>query len=275
MNRRLHIVWPNDQTVTVYLENNPVADYYYNCIKHLQHVPLSFNQRSNSLLKVDMQELINQIQELAINLGTDINCTKLEEQKYLNFLHDIYFQHAKEKVFDPQWLKFHDCIHLIEECIKSRARHTQIWFDFQEKSGVFVKSLDRSWLKKYSITKVTPGDCVTQEHELGKNLFLYKNDKEPQDIETMKQLAKPWYNLRPILDIELVEKDSYQKFVDTEEEEFLTWFEPYRDNWCTHWGITDWQPREMFAKIPLGRIEDLNTVVENFSQGYYPRYIKR
>lgn len=274
MNRRLHIVWPNDQTVTVYLENNPVADYYYNCIKHLQHVPLSFDQRSNSLLKVDIQELKNNIQELGIKLNVDIDDTKIETQEYLNFLHDIYFQNAKETTFDPYWLQFHDCIHLIEECINSRARHTQIWFDFQEKAGAFVKPFDRSWLQ-YSVTKVMPGDCITQEHELGKSLLLYKNNKEKLTINSLNQLAKPWYNLRPILDIELVERDPYQHFIDNDQEDFLTWFEPYCDAWCTHWGIKDWTPREMFAKISLGHIEDLTTLIDNFSQGYYPRYIKR
>ena len=105
--------------------------------------------------------------------------------------------------------------------------------------------------------------------------MLYKNNKEKLTIDSLNQLAKPWYNLRPILDIELVERDPYQHFIDNEQEDFLTWFGPYRDSWCKHWGIKDWHPREMFAKIPLGRIEDLTTVVENFSQGYYPKYIKR
>lgn len=274
MNRCLHIVWPNEQSVTVYLENNPVADYYYDCMKHLQHVPLSFNQRTNSLLKTNIHDLTNKLYSIGLKLSVSVDVSKLEEQNYLNSLHDIYFQHAKETTFPPLWLQFHDYIHLIEECINTTPRHTQIWFDFQEKAGLLVKPFDRSWLK-YSITKVVPGDCFIQAHELGKNLTSYKSDNEELTFNGLNQLAKPWYNIRPILAMETVEKDSYQKFIDNDQEEFLTWFEPYRDSWCKHWGITDWHPREIFAKIPVGKVDDLTTVVENFSQGYYPRYIKR
>lgn len=274
MTRRLYIIWPNDQSVTVYLEDNPAADYYYDCIKHLQHVPLSFNQRSNSLLDTDIHNLIDNISKLGIKLGIDIDRSKAETQNYLNFLHDIYFQQAKEKTFDPLWLTFHDTIHLIEECIGSRSRHSQIWFDYQEKAGIFTKPFDRSWLK-YSTTETNAGDCILQEHELGKSLLLYKNNKESESIDQINELAKPWHITRPILDIELVKKNLYQTFVEYDQDDFLRWFEPYRERWSNYWQIPDWQPWEMFAKIPLGKVEDLTTITENFSKGYYPKYIKQ
>jgi hypothetical protein len=274
MTRHLYIVWPNDQSVTIYLEDNPAADYYYACMKQLQHVPLSFNQRSNSLLRPNIGKLITELNELSIKLGINLDTDKVTTQDYLNLLHDMYFQNAKKKTFDTQWLRFHDIIHLIEECIGSNARHTQIWFDYQEKAGTFVKSFDREWLK-YSMTKFEPGDCVLQPHELGKNLLLYKSTNEALESRQINQLAKPWHTLRPILDIELVEKNKYQQFIENEQTDFLSWFEPYRDSWCKHWQILDWQPREMFAKIPLGRVDDLTTLTQNFSQGYYPKYIKQ
>lgn len=274
MSRHLYIVWPDNQTVTVYLEDNPAADYYYNCIKHLQHVPLSFNQRSNSLIDTDIQQLIEEIIKLGIDLDTDIDPSRLATQDYLNFLHNIYFQNAKEKTFDTQWLRFHDLIHLVEECIESSSRHTQIWFDYQEKAGAFVKSFDRTWLK-YSVTEFQPGDCVLQQHELGKDLLSYKHNNEPLKTDQMNQLAKPWYTLRPTLDIELTEKNNYQNFVETEQEDFLKWLAPYRQSWCEYWQIPDWQPWEMFAKIPLGKVKDLTTITDNFSKGYYPKYIRQ
>jgi hypothetical protein len=274
MNRQLHIVWPNSQTVTIYLENNPVADYYYDCMKHLQHVPLSFNERSNSLLSTDIKKLTNEIVELGIKLNVEVDIFKIQNQDYLNILHDTYFQNVKEKVFDPLWLKFHDKIHLIEECIGLYSRHTQIWFDYQEKAGILTKSFDRAWLK-YSVREVYPGDCVLQQHELGKHLLLYKTSNEPLQSDQINQLAKPWCNLRPILDIELVKRTPYADFLERDQENFLRWFAPYRDSWCQHWQIPDWQPWEMFAKIPIGRIEDLTIITENFSRGYYPKYIKQ
>jgi hypothetical protein len=272
--RRLYLVWPDSQTVTIHLENNPAADYYYNCIKHLQNVPLSFNSRSNSLVATDIDILTGELVKLCDALDLTIDKSKLTSQFYLNFLHDVYFQNAKEQTFNISWLEFHDKIHLIEECIGSRTRHTQIWIDFQEKAGAFVKSLDRSWLK-YSVTSVDPGDCIMQEHELGKSLLIYKTDNEPFESNSINQISKPWHTLRPIIDIQLEKKNSYQNFVDFEQEEFLKWFSPYRESWCNYWNIPDWQPWEMFAKIPIGKIEDLTTLVNNFSKQYYPRYIKR
>lgn len=271
--RRLHIVWPNDQTVTVYLENNPAADYYYDCMKHLQHIPLTFNQRSNSLLKQNIKDLENELVNVGSNLGIKVNPAKIREQQYLNFLHDIYFQHVNKNVFDKQWLKFHDIIHIIETYDINRPRHTQIWFDYKENAGPLTTSFDRTWLK-YSVNELKSGDCFFQAHELGKNLLTYKNDNEPLDINLMKNLAKPWLTTRPLLNLELTNRIAGQHFFESGQEEFTQWFTPYREEWCKHWKIPDWQPWEMFAKIPVGTIKDLSTINENFSQGYYPTHIK-
>jgi hypothetical protein len=221
-----------------------------------------------------MHQLAEEIIELGGRLGTQIDLSKIKTQGYLNFLHNTYFENVDKKTFDPLWLRFHDVVHLIEELIESSSRHTQIWFDYQEKAGAFVKSFDRNWLQ-YSVTEFHPGDCVLQQHELGKDLLTYKNHNEPMDPEHLNQLAKPWYTLRPTLDIELTEKNNYQIFVENEQEDFLKWLSPYQENWCRYWQISDWQPREMFAKIPLGKIKDLTTITDNFSKGYYPRYIKQ
>lgn len=274
MNRRLHIVWPNQQTVTIHLEDNPVADYYYDCMKHLQHVPLEFDLRSNSLIDLDFNSLVNSIQKTGNALGLIIDPAKLTSQDYLNFLHDVYFQHASQPTFDNNWLKFHDTIHLIEDCVGLCNRHSQIWFDYLEKAGPFVKPFDRSWLK-FSTTRAELGNCVIGARELGKTLLIYKNNNEPRDLKSMIQLAKPWCYLKPALSVELKNEDQYEQFKISEEEEFLNWFEPYRASWCEHWQIKDWQPREIFAKIVLGKIDDLTTLTENFSNGYYPTHIKR
>ena len=274
MNRKLYIIWPNDQTVTIYLENNPAADYYYNCIKHLQHVPLNFNHRSNSLIDTDLTTVNNELFEYGSRLNLEIELPKTNSQEYLNYLHDIYFQNVKQGKIDPLWLKFHDCIHLIEECTSKQPRVPHIWIEFADKAGLLEQNLDRSWLK-YAVTKVAPGDCTMREHELGKSLLLYKTHNEKLNQESINQLAKPWYTLRPTLDIMLRNFDPYQTFVENEQEEFLEWFAPYQKAWCAHWQIPDWQPWEMFAKIPIGKIDDITTLKTNFSNGYYPNYIKQ
>jgi hypothetical protein len=267
--KKIHIVWADGRTIDIKMESNPAADYYYSCIKHLQHVDLKFDLRQNPLHVEQMsrQELKDNLLSLAKLVDLAVDPQQLDNQEYLNNLHAEYVTAVDRPVYNPAWFKVHSAIHILEP--ETLPRHS-VWFDYEEKSGPLVKPFDREWLK-YAVTEITPGMCSIREHELGKSLSVYKMNNEPLEIKTMCALSKPWLWFRPVLDVAYTYQDTYADF---QEDEFNQWFAPFRKQWCQHWGIPDWHPREMTSAIPVGYTDDYAILAECFRKLDYPKRIR-
>ena len=267
--KKIHIVWRNGTTIDIQLEDNPAADFYYNCVRHLQHVDLEFDARKNPLYAQQTSEesVITDLLTAAAKVNLPIDESKLKDQTYLNTLHVQYFKHAEQVKFDNEWLRVHDCIHLLEEFIGNSLTRTNLWFDYEGKAGPLIKPFDRSYLK-YATTDIKAGTCFLREHELGKNPELYRQHGEPLDIETICSQSKPWVFLKPVLNIALQDSDNYKNF---DEAEFNNWFAPVRDAWCKHWSVPDWTPREIFSGIPIGTVDQLSELTEKFANLDYPQ----
>jgi hypothetical protein len=267
--RKIYIIWQDGRTIDIWLENNPVADYYYNCIKYLQHVDLEFNARKNPLQakQTSYESVMTKLMAEVAKVGLEIDITQLSNQEYLNELHAVYFSNAKKLKFDIQWLTIHDCIHLLEDFIGTGLVRNSIWFDYEEKAGLLIKPFDRRYLK-YATPDITAGMCFLREHELGKSPMLYWKHKEPLNIKAVCEQSKPWLFLKPILSIAFQNNNNYTTFDQTE---FNKWFAPVRDGWCQHWNVPDWQPQEMFAGIPIGYVDQLPTLVDCFTKLDYPQ----
>lgn len=269
MAKKIHIVWANGRTIDIQLEHNPVAEYYYNCIKHLQHVDLEFDARKNPLYsqQTSQESIIQDLLTCANDVNLVIDQSRLADQTYLNELHVQYFDNAQQVKFDTQWLRVHDCIHLLEDLLGNGMIRTNIWFDYEDKAGPLIRPFDRSYLK-YATTNITAGMCFLREHELGKNPALYQQHGEPLDIETICTQSKPWVLLKPVLNIALQDSDNYKNF---DEVAFNNWFAPVRDAWCTHWSVLDWSPKEIFSGIPIGTVNNLPELAECFTRLDYPQ----
>jgi hypothetical protein len=267
--KKLHIVWQDGKTIDILLEDNPVADYYYSCIKHLQHIDLQFDARKNPLYakQTNQEDVIQELLSLAPKVGLEVNKDLITDQAYLNQLHAVYFENAQQLTFDPAWLRIHDCIHLIEDFIGTGLTRTSIWFDYESKAGPLIKPFDREYLK-YAITDVDAGVCYVREHELGKNPALYQRHGEPMDTKTICTQSKPWVWLKPVLSIAFQSQNNYNTF---DEPAFNQWFAPLRDSWCQHWSVPDWTPKEMFASIPIGTVDNLPEFIKCFTDLDYPK----
>lgn len=271
MSKVFYIVW-SDFDVKVTLDNNPAADYYYRCVRHLQHLTLEFNERSNGLLDLDFNDLSSKLTELGLQLGIKVQPNDLNRQEYLNTLHMEYLDTVKTSgVFDRKWLAFHDYIHLLEDAILCQPRSGSIWFDFLDMAGPLTRTLDRSWLTTLGTNHVDRGMCIMQERELGKNPWKYMKDNETDDI---LQVSKPWIHLKPAFNV-LTKTENRSKFFSAQDkQEFLTWFKPNQERWCNHWNITDWNPEEMFMAIPIGTIDQVEEVEHRFKTKKYPTRIR-
>jgi hypothetical protein len=267
--KKIHIVWQDGKTIDILLEDNPVADYYYGCIKHLQNIDLHFDARKNPLYaqQTNQEDVIKELLSLAPKVGLEVIQDQITDQTYLNQLHAIYFENARQSTFDPVWLQIHDCIHVIEDFIGTGLTRTSIWFDYESKAGPLIKPFDREYLK-HAVTDVAAGMCYIREHELGKNPALYRQHGEPADANTICAQSKPWIWLKPVLSIAFRGHNNYNTF---DELEFNQWFAPLRDSWCQHWSVPDWNPKEMFSVIPVGVVENLTEFVDCFIKQDYPK----
>jgi hypothetical protein len=102
--------------------------------------------------------------------------------------------------------------------------------------------------------------------ELGKSPYKYWLDNEPDNLERLTQLAKPWIWMRPRLIFSL----DHDNFFIRHREDFEKWFDRYNESWCKHWKISSWTVDNMNAKLPIGRIQDFQSLKEELTSGQIP-----
>lgn len=275
MINKLAIIWPDGAQATIDLYSNPVAEIYAQSVRHLQHLPLSFRARENPYWvdAVSTDSICRDLVDVAEKLGIEIDRTRLNDQCYLNELHVLYVAAVARPPWSTDWLEFHDCIHLLEIKNSHRPASYSIWFDYRHLAGPLEKPFDRSWLS-HAVTQVSEGDCFVREHELGKDLVTCWRDREPNTIETLSVLSKPWIRLRPLLNIAIRDSDNFSLFRDRDLPAFQKWISPVQQAWCQHWDIADWDVSEIFSVIPIGKIDDLALVRDRFMSYNYPMKVR-
>jgi len=263
----LSIKWKTLEPIDINLNNNEVSAIIYSKFKYLQHLELDFNEtlRDNPFGKfyTDIDFTTQQLTTYARQLGFDID--QELTQDYLNHLHEIYeINYHKNPI--PLWLQFHEAIHQIESHKRDDLKNHPIVFDYREKAGLLEVPLDRKFLK-YKTTTLKKGDCYVKWQELSKDPYTYFKDKEPDDIVRLKELAKPWLLLRPTIRIATADREFYNH-IDLDA--FLEWFQPYREDWCNHWNIVDWDPMEMFSVITIGSVTKIDQLCLRFKNNQFP-----
>ncbi len=265
-------IWFEHEVLEINLYSNPVAEWLHSKYKHLSNLPLEFDEKNLFFNRCTDRTVVEQtIKQSAHTLGIDISATQLSEQSYLNHLHSIYetnFLHSayKEKTANTEdWILFHDAVHMLEK-INSQDSHLPfVSFDYNTRAGALEKSFDRAYLR-YATSRLKKNQCFVQWEELGKSPWDYFQNHEPDDLERLCELAKPWLMLRTSFrvacaDINLLDQIDFG--------EFNAWFSSYQQSWCNHWNITDWTPEEMLQVIPIGEI-DANRLVDNINNGHLP-----
>lgn len=274
MSKKIRLVWDDGTDVSIAMVDNPVSDYYFGAVKHLQHIDLEFDARSNpyEFDRLTKDRLVLDMVQLAKQNGLTIEIDRLDQQSYLNQLHDEYFQGISDiEHWNKDWLKFHDTIHMMEQINGTGNKNQAVWFDYNTRAGLLEKKFDRDWLK-YAVTEVDPGTCYIGEAELGKSIITYYKDKEPAEINAICRLAKPWIKMRPLMRICTESNRKYQSWLP-EKERFERWFAPFQKDWCHHWHINGWEPWEVFAMIPIGQVENFDVLKQKFQKSDYPRRV--
>ena len=256
----MNIVFSDTSSIRINLADTPMLEVVRSFYKHLQHVPVPFKDWDNPYFYngVGYSTLVDKLKSLGQAVGATVDaglCLK-NDQGYFNSIHKIY-----ETNYDgnPDWLSFHEHIHICERYFLENKK-TFLSIDYREKSGLLEKKFNPEWIE-YASPKLSPGDVFLYWSELGKTPYMYWDDGEPNDLDRMCELAKPWIILRPKMCVALEDID----FMPTERkvDAFNEWWKDYEQPWCQHWGITSWSLEDQHSVVVIGRIEDYDRLESN------------
>jgi len=261
----MKLILSNGTIIDLILNNSPLSLQYQKIYKNLSHVPVPFKPWDNPYYLSDMsyEQLVDQLIYYATQVSVEIDKARCleQDQEYFNTIHKIYETNYNG---ESKWLDFHEHIHLCE--LYYNFTNYSLNIDYREKSGLLEKPFDQTWLTDAS-TKISAGTVYVAWAELGKTPYSYWENNEPDDIDRMCALAKPWLKLRPKLVIALENIDT---LTDIQVEEFDHWWKNYSDRWCKHWELTSWTVQDMHAVSVLGHIPDLDRLLVELKNKNFP-----
>ena len=255
----MKILFADNTLITLDVDDSPVKNLFIKFVKHLQHIDVDFKSWNNPYDNSSPVDLLTQsAKKLNIKLNQNLlNDTKID-QNYLNYLHTLY-----EKNYNGHsiWHEYHENIHRCE--LNSWLMKKTAVIDWREKGGPLVCNFDYNWLSE-SKTHAKTGDVYIQWSELGKTPYVYWLNREPDDINRICELAKPWITLQPKFYISLENRN----FVPTAHRtEFEKWWSKYHDCWCKHWNIPSWTLNDQYSIIKIGNIRNIKKM-ENLLKNY-------
>jgi len=243
-------------TVDIELYPGRVTDQIVRCYKHLQNVSLPIRDWDYPfyLDHATLGHMIEQLCNFAMQLDVEVDPVLCQQQSYLNHLHGIYEKNYNGR---PQWLDFHEHIHLCGDLIKL-DRGKILTIDYRELAGPLLLDIDHTLLDQLRLD-IRPGDVTVGWAELGKTPYGYWKSQEPNDVDRICELAKPYLKFRPRLEITIQpqpEKDP------TDIETFVKWWACYESAWCKHWNLTSWSLEQMLGRVVIGHVVDFDKFLQ-------------
>lgn len=260
----MNLLFSNNSVIDFNLFDIPPANSVKKSFKHLQYVDLEFKDWDNPFSNSSPRNLLLYYANL---LNIDIPSNQdIFDQEYLNYLHEVY-----EKNYDgsDNWLNFHEQIHRCETFNSSDKNHFRLLIDYREKAGLLKKSFNNEWMQ-YSTTNVSSGDIYLSWSELAKPPYDYWKDGEPENIERMCELAKPWLHHRPRFSIALENND----FLENKKlSEFSEWWEKYERQWCDYWNIKHWNITDQSSVIVIGKVKNYSDIISLLKKNIVPKKV--
>jgi hypothetical protein len=263
-------------TIDIDLFDSGLKSFLIQSYKHLQNIEVLFKENDwNSFIyenTIDflVSKLFSYANELSISV--DQHRCMSNDQLYFNHLHQIY---EKNYNGNPKWQNFHDLIHCCEGYFSSIGRNlvevdNSVRINYRERAGLLQKDFNQDLLQD-AVTKVSAGQVFCKWSELGKIPYIYWRDGEPDDIDRINTLAKPWHTLHPKLQIALTDIDFSNR---PDLDQFNKWWKLYEKDWCQHWNLDHWSAREMFSVIPVGRVTDFDKLISVANRKVPLRFVR-
>lgn len=256
----MYIKFADNSSIEITMADTPVEQELDRCYKHLQFMSLPVASWRNPF----HGQTISYADDLAhygnlVGVTVDTDRVRRQDQLYFNELHEIF---EKNYIDDARWLDYHDHIHLCEPTPKA----DRVCLEYRDLAGPITQKFQRAWYA-HGVSKVHAGQVYCSWQELGKTPYEYWRTCEPNSINRIKELVKPWLLFRPNLKIAMSDQD-FTTNVDFDN--FMSWWQEYQDQWMQHWHIEDWHPLEQFLVIPVGRVKELPKLKELCEQDIPP-----
>jgi hypothetical protein len=265
----MQIIFSDNSVADLEIDDTPMGKVYQKVYKHLSRIPIPFKPWDNPWYRknLSIEQLVKRLDTYAREVDVDIDMTRClqQDQLYLNYLHKVYEDNYNGK---PAWLDFHEHIHLVEQYHLPMFKVASI--DYRHLAGPLEKPMDSSWMYPMS-TKIRAGEVFTRWSELGKQPYHYWRDDEPDNIDRLCALSKPWLLLRPKIQIALGDINDIAQFDVTK---FEPWWNRHRKDWCKHWNQPDCTVEQMFSSVVFGRVKNYELVVDNLKNNIVPAQIK-
>jgi len=253
--------------------DSPVWRKLQQGFKHLQHIDIPYKPWDNPLYFKNTkkhQQLVERIFSSAIKLGFNLDKEQLinKYQSYYNEIHEIY-----EKNYDgnPEWMIFHECIHELEKDEKN-ITESLVYVDWREKANLLQTQF--TWeMHQYQSTRYNRGDVFVEWNELGKKPYRYWSDKEPENVDRVLELCKPWINLKPVLTISLEDHDELLKD-SINSLDFNLWWKQYSDAFCKKYNVPYYNLEQQCGVVKIGTLSDVDNFAYSCMHGAYPKNIK-
>jgi hypothetical protein len=259
----LRVYLSNDNSYVIEMFDVPTSEKLIGMAKHLQQLPLRFRSYDNPYLH-SLKTAVPQLLHYAQHFGISVDAGKLQDQTYLNQLHEYYERGYNS---DPNWLLYHEAIHIIENVVNNLQHTLSVNLTYGELAGPLDKPFDYTELETMR-TSFSPGDCYVEFNELGKTPLAYWYNKEPGTLERVCKLAKPMLRLNFKLSVAVF---PVNKMPPTEQvSEFTSWFARFKTAWCKHWNIPNWTVEQMVGGIPVGHMIDVERFNRDILAGATP-----
>ena len=266
----MQLILSDASSFNINIIENRVWDELKRGYKHLQHIPIQFYPWDNELKfsRSNVKLLVDNIVKSAEKLNVIIDPLQCKQcdQPYLNYLHEVFERNYNG---DKTWLIFHEHIHLLEDALSSRfLNNTSLSINWRDLAGPLKKDFKHNMLEQ-GTTRVNKGDVYVRWQELGKPPYDYWLDKEPNNINRIKELCKPWLTLRHNFCVALDNID-----FTVESDSFDAWWDRYHNDFCMHYNIPNWDLKKMHSVIVLGNLQDIDNLSVKLSQDIVPEKIK-
>jgi hypothetical protein len=267
----MKLFFGDDISVSIHLNDKPVSQAFRKVMKNLQYATIPFREWDNPyrLQALDYETRCRRLFEYGRVLAIDVDLDRAVayDQPYFNELHKIYEFGYPKSDGNPSWLDFHEFIHLCEFYTPNMRKWVSL--NYREQGGLVEQPMQAEWLE--TLSNAAPAGSVNLIwSELGKSPFHYWENKEPNDIERMCQLAKPWLIFKPQVHIALEDIDGSLRYTKHQQLEFNEWWKDYEKPWCEHWGIESWNLKQMFGFNTIGHVDDLDTVKQALQNNHLP-----
>jgi hypothetical protein len=257
----MKLYFKDGTTIDITLSDSVLKPLLIRVYSHLQYIspPVKEQDWINFSSDYTIDFLANKLVSYASKLGIPVDRQRCisNDQLYFNYLHQIY-----EKNYNghASWEDYHELIHSCENyflLLDIRNIRNTFKIDYIDAAGLLETKFNQDWLQE-SVTNVRAGQVYCKMAELGKTPYTYWSNGEPNDIDRINELAKPWCILRSSFHVAL---EDFDYLASVNQDQFNKWWKLYEKDWCHHWNLKQWSIKEMFSVIPVGKVNNLDELI--------------